>query len=157
TVTPLQEEIVGSSRRALLVLLFSVGLLLVIACANVANLLLMRSAKRQRELAIRAAVGASRWQIARQMVVEGLLLSILAAALGFVFVNWGIELLTTLGPSIVPRAHEVSIDARVFGFMALAVAAISIGFGLVATRPVSKLDLQEVLQNTRQAGGFQRQ
>lgn len=155
TVTPLQEEIVGSSKRALLVLLFSVGLLLLIACANVANLLLMRSAKRHRELAIRAALGASRWQIARQLVVEGLLLSVLAAGLGIVFVNWGIELLTRLGPSIVPRAHEVSIDARVFGFMALAVAAISVGFGLVAAWPVSKLDLQEALRNTRQAGGVQ--
>jgi putative ABC transport system permease protein len=155
TVTPLQEEIVGSSRRALLVLLFSVGLLLLIACANVANLLLMRSAKRQRELAIRAALGASRWQIARQLVGEGLLLSVLAAALGLVFVNWGIELLTRLGPSIVPRAHEVSIDARVFGFMALAVTAISVGFGLVAAWPVSKLDLQEALRNTRQVGGVQ--
>ena len=155
TVTPLQEEIIGSSRRALLVLLFSVGLLLLIACANVANLLLMRSAKRHRELAIRAALGASRWQIARQLVVEGLLLSVLAAALGFVFVNWGIELLTRLGLSIVPRAQEVSIDARVFGFMALAVAAISVGFGLVAAWPVSKLDLQEALRNTRQSGGVQ--
>ena len=155
TVTPLQEEIVGSSRRALLVLLFSVGVLLLIACANVANLLLMRSAKRSRELAIRAALGASRWQIARQLVVEGLLLSVLAAALGLVFVNWGIELLTRLGPAIVPRAHEVSIDARVFGFMALAVAAMSVGFGLVASWPVSKLDLQEVLRNTHQAGGVQ--
>ena len=156
TVTPLQEEIVGSSRRALLVLLFSVGLLLLIACANVANLLLMRSAKRHRELAIRAALGASRWQIARQLVVEGLLLSVLAAALGLIFVNWGIKLLTTLGPSIVPRAQEVGIDARVFGFMALAVAAISVGFGFVAAWPVSKLDLQEALRNTRQAGGAQR-
>ncbi|HEU4932223.1 MAG TPA: ABC transporter permease [Pyrinomonadaceae bacterium] len=155
TVTPLQEEIIGSSRRALLVLLFSVGLLLLIACANVANLLLMRSAKRHRELAIRAALGASRWQIARQLVVEGLLLSVLAAALGLVFVKWGIELLTTLGPSILPRAQEVSIDARVFGFMALAVGAISVGFGLVAAWPVSKLDLQEALRNTRQAGGAQ--
>ena len=156
TVTPLQEEIVGSSRLALLVLLFAVGLLLLIACANVANLLMMRSAKRQRELAIRAALGASRWQIARQLVIEGLLLSVLAAALGLVFVSWGIKLLSTLGPSIVPRAQEVSIDTRVFGFMALAVAAISIGFGLVAAWPVSKLDLQEALRNTRQAGGAQR-
>ncbi|HEY0760961.1 MAG TPA: ABC transporter permease [Pyrinomonadaceae bacterium] len=156
TVTPLQEEIVGGSRRALLVLLFSVGLLLLIACGNVANLLLMRSARRHRELAIRAALGASRWQIARQLIVEGLLLSVLAAALGLVFVNWGIELLATLGPAIVPRAHEVSIDARVFGFMALAVAVVSVGFGLVAVRPVSKLDLQEALRNTRQTIGVQR-
>ena len=156
TVTPLQEEIVGSSRRALLVLLFSVGLLLLIACANVANLLLMRSARRHRELAIRAALGASRWRIARQLVIEGLLLSVLAAALGLVFVHWGIDLLAALGPSIVPRSQEVSIDARVFGFMALAVAAISVGFGLVAAWPVSKLDLQETLKNTRQTGGPQR-
>jgi len=156
TVTPLQEEIVGSSRRALLVLLFSVGLLLLLACANVANLLLMRSAKRHRELAIRAALGASRWQIARQLVVEGLLLSVLAAALGFVFVNWGIELLATLGLSIVPRAQEVSIDARVFAFMALGVGVISVGFGLVAAWPVSKLDLQKALRNTRAGGEVQR-
>ncbi len=118
TVTPLQEEIVGGSRRALLVLLFSVGLLLLIACANVANLLLMRSAKRHKELAIRAALGASRWKIVRQLVVEGLVLATLAAALGLLFVNWGIDLLAALGPSIVPRAQEVSIDARVFAFMA---------------------------------------
>jgi putative ABC transport system permease protein len=155
TVTPLQEEIVGGSRRALLVLLFAVGLLLLIACANVANLLLMRSAKRHKELAIRAALGASRWMITRQLLVEGLVLAILAAALGLVFVNWGIDLLAALGPSIVPRAQEVNIDARVFGFMALAVAAISVGFGFVAARPVSKLDLIESLKNTRLAGGLQ--
>ena len=149
TVTPLQEEITGSSRRALLVLLFSVGLLLLIACANVANLLLMRSARRHRELAIRAALGASRWTLARQLLVEGLVLSTLAAVLGLVFVNWGIDLLTVLGPAIVPRAQEVNIDARVFAFMALAVAVISIGFGLVAARPVSKLDLNEFLRSTR--------
>jgi len=152
TVTPLQEEIVGGSRRALLVLLFAVGLLLLIACANVANLLLMRSAKRHRDLAIRAALGASRWMITRQLLVEGLVLATLATALGLLFVNWGIDLLSALGPSIVPRAQEVNIDARVFGFMGLAVAAISIGFGLVAARPVSKLDLNESLKNTRLAG-----
>jgi putative ABC transport system permease protein len=151
TVTPLQEEIVGGSRRALLVLLFSVGLLLLIACANVANLLLMRSARRHKELAIRAALGASRWKIARQLLVEGFVLATLAATLGLLFVNWGIELLTALGPSIVPRAQEVNIDARVFAFMALAVTAISTGFGFVAARPVSKIDLTESLKSTRLA------
>src|SRR5215204_494722 len=153
TVTPLQEEIVGGSRRALLVLLFSVGLLLLIACANVANLLLMRSARRQKELAIRAALGASRWKLVRQLLVEGLVLASVAAALGLLFVNWGIDLLAALGPSILPRAQEVSIDARVFAFMTLAVALISVGFGLVAARPVSKLELTESLKTTRQAGG----
>lgn len=156
TVTPLQEEIVGGSRRALLVLLFSVGLLLLIACANVANLLMMRSAKRHRELAIRAALGASRWKIARQLLIEGLVLATLAAVVGLLFVNWGIDLLVALGPSIVPRAQEVNFDARVFGFMALVVAVISIGFSFVAARPVSKLDLNESLKNTRAAGGVQR-
>ena len=153
TITPLQEEIVGSSRRALLVLLSSVGLLLLIACANVANLLLMRSAKRHRELAIRAALGASRWKLARQLLVEGVVLATLAAALGLVFVSWGVELLSVFGPSIVPRAAEVTMDARVFGFAALSVALISVVFGLVAIRPVSQLDLQESLKSTRQMGG----
>jgi putative ABC transport system permease protein len=153
TVTSLQEEIVGGSRRALLVLLFAVGLLLLIACANVANLLLMRSAKRHRELAIRAALGASRWKIVRQLLVEGLVLASLAAVLGFVFVNWGIDLLAALGPSVVPRAQEVSVDARVFGFMALAVVVISVAFSLVAARPVSQVDLQKSLQTARQTGG----
>jgi len=152
TVAPLQEEIVGSSRRALLVLLFSVGLLLLIACANVANLLLMRSARRQKELAIRTALGASQWKIVRQLLVEGVVLATIAAALGFLFVNWGVRLLAVLGPGIVPRVQEVSIDARVFGFMVAAVALISVGFGLVAARPVSQYDLQESLKTNRQSG-----
>jgi putative ABC transport system permease protein len=150
TVTRLQEEIVGGSRRALLVLMFSVGLLLLTACANVANLLLMRSARRQKELAIRAALGASRWRIVRELVVEGLVLATLAAALGLLFVNWGIKLLAVLGPTIVPRTQEVSIDARVFVFMVAAVVLISVGFGLVAARPVT--DLHESLKTTRQPG-----
>src|SRR6185369_4430694 len=81
-----------------------------------------------------------------------LVLSVLAAALGLVFVNWGIDLLAAFGPTLLPRAQEVSIDARVFGFMAIAVAAISVGFGLVAARPVSQIDLQESLKSTRQTG-----
>ncbi len=154
TVTPLQEEIVGGARRALLVLLFAVGLLLLIACANVANLLLMRSAKRRKAWAIRAALGASRWQIVRQLLVEGAVLATLAAALGLGFVSWGIELLAAIGPNILPRAQEVSIDARVFGFMALVVAVISVGFGLVAARPV---DLHEALKSVRLTGSARSQ
>jgi putative ABC transport system permease protein len=111
----------------------------------------MRSARRQKELAIRAALGAGRWRIVRELLVEGLVLATLAAALGLLFVNWGIKLLTVLGPAILPRAQEVSIDARVFGFMVAAVALISVGFGLVAARPVT--DLHESLKATRQSGG----
>ena len=114
---------------------------------HVANLLLMRSAKRQKELAIRVALGASRWQIVRQLLVEGIVLATLAAFRACVR-ELGNRLLAALGPNILPR--EVSIDARVFGFMALAVAVISVGFGLVAARPV---DLHEALKITRQSGG----
>jgi putative ABC transport system permease protein len=157
TVTPLQEEVVGGSRRALLVLLFAVGLLLLIACANVANLLLMRSAKRQKELAIRAALGASRWKIVKQLLVEGLVLATLAAVLGLLFVSWGIDLLGALGPTVLPRAQEVSIDARVFGFMVLIIVLSSVGFGLVAARPVSKLDLHGLLKSGPLGGARPRQ
>ena len=117
SVTPLQEEVVGGSRRALLVLLFSVGLLLLIACANVANLLLMRSARvrRNSRFARRSVRVVGDCQ---RVGGRGIVLATLAAALGLLFVNWGIKLLAVLGPAILPRAQEVSIDARVFGFMA---------------------------------------
>ena len=154
TVTPLQQELVGGSRTPLLVLLFSVGLLLLIACANVGNLLLMRSAKRQKELAIRVALGAGRWTIFRQLLVEGLVLAVLAGGLGLLLVHWGIDLLAAMAPTILPRAQEVSIDARVFAFMSTVVGLVSVGFGLVAARPVSRIDLTEYLKSTRLAAGI---
>ncbi|HEV2834519.1 MAG TPA: ABC transporter permease [Pyrinomonadaceae bacterium] len=150
TVMPLQEEIVGSSRRALFVLLFAVGLLLLIACANVANLLLMRAAKRQKELAIRAALGAGRWRLIKQLVLESALLVALGAALGLLLVGWGISLLRALGPGLLPRAHELTIDVRVFGFTVLTALLISIAFGLVPIRTVAKLDLRESLSRAGQ-------
>lgn len=153
TVAPLQEEVTGGSRRALLVLLFAVGLLLLIACANVANLVLMRSARRQKEFAIRVALGASRWQLVRESLAEGIVLATMSALLGLLLVNWGLRLLAVFGPAILPRAQEVSVDARVFGFMAAAVALLSIGFGFVAARPVSQYDLHESLKMARATGG----
>lgn len=145
TVTPLQEEIVGRSRRALLVLLFSVGVLLLIACANVANLLLMRGARRRKELAVRAALGAGRWRLVRQLAVEGALLTVFGAALGLVFAVWGVDLLRALGPGILPRANELSIDVRVFAFAVATALFISLAFALIPLRQVAKLDLREAL------------
>ena len=148
SVTPLQEEIVGGSRRALLVLLFSVGVLLLIACANVANLLLLRGAKRRKELAIRAALGASRWRIVRQLAVEGALLTVCGAALGLVFAIWGVDLLRLLGPGILPRADELSIDVRVFAFAVATALLVSLAFAVVPLRQVAKLDLRDVLSRS---------
>ena len=150
TVVPLQEEIVGGARRPLLVLLVAVGVLLLIAAANVANLLSLRGARRQRELAIRAALGAGRWRLTRQLVLEGMLLTGFAAALSLLFARWGVELLLALGPNILPRAQELTIDARVFGFTAVLALAISVLFGLVPLRQVNRIDLRESLSRTGQ-------
>jgi predicted permease len=150
SVVPLQEEIVGGSRRALLVLLAAVGVLLLIAATNVANLLLLRAAKRQRELAIRAALGAGRWRLTRQLIVESLLLTTTAAALSLLFARWGLDLLVALAPNILPRAQEMTIDTRVFGFTALLALVISVAFGLVPLRQVIRIDLRESLNRTSQ-------
>jgi putative ABC transport system permease protein len=152
SVVPLQEEIVGHSRNALLVLLGSVGILLLIASANVANLLLMRTTKRRRELAIRAALGANRWRLARQLLFEGLLLTTFAAVLGLLFASWGTDLLLALGPNVLPRAQELTIDVRVFGFTALVALVISVAFGLAPVRQVARTDLRESLSRAGQHG-----
>jgi putative ABC transport system permease protein len=152
SVVPLQEEIVGRSRNALLVLLASVGILLLIASANVANLMLMRTTKRRRELAIRAALGANRWRIARQLLFEGLLLTTFSAVLGLLFASWGIDLLLALGPDVLPRAQELTIDVRVFGFTALLALVISVACGLAPLRQVAGIDLRESLSRAGQHG-----
>jgi predicted permease len=150
TVVPLQEEVAGGSRKTLLVLLFAVGVLLLIAAANVGNLLLLRAAQRHRELAIRAALGAGRWRLTRQLIVEGVLLTAVAAGLSLLFASWGIDLLVALGPNILPRAQELTMDVRVFGFTALTALAIGIAFSLVPLRQVTRVDLRESLNRTSQ-------
>jgi predicted permease len=124
---PLQDRIVGSARQPLFVLMAAVGAILLIACANVANLMLARAADRQRELAIRTALGASAGQVARQLLVESLVLSLGGALLGLIGAWWGLDAIRALGADRIPRIAETTLDARVLAFT----LAIAIGSGLL--------------------------
>src|SRR5262249_52735762 len=129
-VVPLREQLVGEVRPALLVLAGAVGLVLLIACGNVANLLLVRSAVRRGEVALRAAVGAARARIVRQLLTESLLLALLAGAAGLLLGVWGARLLAAWGPQGIPRLQEVGLDGRVLLFTLLTSLATVALFGL---------------------------
>ncbi len=142
-VVPLQEQIAGDSRKALLVLLGAVGFVLLVACVNVANLLLARASARSKELAIRASLGASRERVIRQVIIECLPLALLGGLCGVVLATWGIDLISSLLPDTLPRGNEIAINARVLAFtFALALLTILI-FGLLPAFQAARTDLRE--------------
>jgi putative ABC transport system permease protein len=147
-VLSLQESITGNVSTALKILFGAVALVLLIACANVANLLLARGAARRKELAVRAALGASRFRIFRQMLVESLLLAIAGGVLGVILATWTISLLARVAHETVPRMAGLQLDARVLGFSFLVSLLTGLVFGVIPALRASKTELQETLKDS---------
>ncbi|MET0396784.1 MAG: ABC transporter permease [Longimicrobiaceae bacterium] len=146
TVEPLHEALFGTVRTPLLLLLGASALVLLVACVNVANLLLVRGAGRTREVAIRAALGATRRRLARQLLVESLLLALLGGAAGVAIAAWGTELLVGLAPAGVPRLEGVGMDGRALAVGLLVALATGCLFGLVPVLQARRVDPQAGLR-----------
>jgi predicted permease len=146
SVVPLLQQVVGDISLALKILFGAVGFVLLIACANVANLLLSRAATRTKEIAIRSACGASRSRIIRQLVTESILLALLAGLTGTGLAYLMLKALVVLGPDNIPRLNEVSIDVRVLAFTFIVAVLTGVLFGLAPALRVSRIDLNEVLK-----------
>jgi putative ABC transport system permease protein len=146
-ILPVSEEVVGSEmRRGLWVLLGAVVFLLLIACTNVSNLLLVRATAKQRELALRVALGAGRWRILRQWLTESLLLALLSAVMGVLLAGWGLKLIKFYGADQLPRLDEVQIDLRVLSFTMIVSILTALLFSVLPALKASRPDINEVLK-----------
>jgi len=146
-VVPLQRAVAGDSRLPILIIFGAVSFVLLIACANVANLLLARAAGRQREMAVRAAIGAGRLRLIRQMLTESVLLSFAGGMAGFAVAVWGIRVLRSTAPTDIPRLADVQVSATVLLFTLAASLLVGLLFGLVPALQVSKSPLQTGLKD----------
>ena len=145
TVVPLQDSITGTVRSPLLILLSAVGFLLLVACANVANLLLAQASVRERELAIRGALGAARGRLVRQFLTEALLLSLIGGAVGVLAALWGVAGLVALAPEQLPRLDSVSVSVPVLLFAFLLCTGVAAGLGAFTAARATRVDLRKGL------------
>jgi predicted permease len=155
-IKPLQEEIVGSARTTVLVLFGAVFAVLLIACVNVANLLLARATAREREIAVRSAVGAGRGRIVRQLLTESLLLALISGSVGILLAYWFIDALRSLGPEQLPRLQAVSVDWRILLFTLALTLLTGVLFGLAPALQSGRVNLNELLKEGGRSGAGER-